>query len=111
VPGFPGVAVVDAAGHTPGSQVVLAALAGGRRVAFTGDVANHVEGIRRNVGKPGWYGLLVVPEAPARLDRVRRWLAHLERDLGFELVVAHDEAQLGSLALPRFAELRAPETR
>jgi glyoxylase-like metal-dependent hydrolase (beta-lactamase superfamily II) len=111
VPGFPGVAVVDAAGHTPGSQVVLAVLAGGRRLAFTGDVANHVEGIRRNVGKPTLYGLLVVPESPARLDRVRRWLGHLERALGFELVVAHDEAQLASLALPGFDALRAPATR
>jgi glyoxylase-like metal-dependent hydrolase (beta-lactamase superfamily II) len=111
VPGFPGVAVVDAAGHTPGSQVVLAVLGGGRRLAFTGDVANHVEGVRRNVGKPSWYGLLVVPEAPARLDRVRRWLGHLERDLGFELVVAHDEAHLASLALPGFGALLASGTR
>jgi glyoxylase-like metal-dependent hydrolase (beta-lactamase superfamily II) len=111
VPGFPGVGVVDAAGHTPGSQVVLAVLAGGRRLAFTGDVANHVEGIRRNVGKPALYGLLVVPEAPARLDRLRRWLAHLERELGFELVVAHDEAHLATLALPGFGALRAPGTR
>jgi glyoxylase-like metal-dependent hydrolase (beta-lactamase superfamily II) len=111
LPGFPGVAVVDAAGHTPGSQVVLAVLSSGRRLAFTGDVANHVEGIRRNVGKPSGYGLLVVPESPVRLDRVRRWLRHLERDLGFELVVAHDEAHLGSLALPGFAALLASETR
>jgi glyoxylase-like metal-dependent hydrolase (beta-lactamase superfamily II) len=111
VPGFAGVAVVDAAGHTPGSQVVLAVLAGGRRLAFTGDVANHVEGIRRNVGKPTLYGLLVVPESPARLDRVRRWLARLEGELGFELVVAHDEAHLASLALPGFDALRAPPPR
>jgi glyoxylase-like metal-dependent hydrolase (beta-lactamase superfamily II) len=111
VPGFPGVAVVDAAGHTPGSQVVLAVLAGGRRLAFTGDVANHVEGIRRNIGKPALYSLLLVPEAPARLARVRGWLGHLERELGFELVVAHDEAQLASLALPGFGALLASETR
>jgi glyoxylase-like metal-dependent hydrolase (beta-lactamase superfamily II) len=111
VPGFPGVAVVDAAGHTPGSQVVLAVLNGGRKLAFTGDVANHVEGIRRNVGKPRLYGLLVVPESAARLDRVRRWLGHLERDLGFELVVAHDEAHLASLALPGFGALLASAAR
>jgi glyoxylase-like metal-dependent hydrolase (beta-lactamase superfamily II) len=83
VPGFPGVAVVDAAGHTPGSQVVLAVLAGGRRLAFTGDVANHVEGVRRNLPKPALYGL----------------------------VVAHDEAHLASLALPGFGALLASETR
>jgi len=114
VAGFPGVGVVDAAGHTPGSQVVLAVLSGGaapRRLAFTGDVANHVEGIRRNVSKPFLYSLLVVPESPGRLDRVRRWLRHLESDLGFELVVAHDQAQLASLALPPFSALLRPDPR
>jgi glyoxylase-like metal-dependent hydrolase (beta-lactamase superfamily II) len=114
VAGFPGVGVVEAAGHTPGSQVVLAVVgdpAAPRRLAFTGDVANHVEGIRRNVGKPFLYSLLIVPEARARLERVRRWLAHLEADLGFELVVAHDEAQLVSLALPPVAALLGPDAR
>jgi glyoxylase-like metal-dependent hydrolase (beta-lactamase superfamily II) len=111
VPGFPGVGVVDAAGHTPGSQVVLAVVSGARRLAFTGDVANHVEGIRRGVRKPALYSLLVVPESEARLARVRRWLRHLEGDLGFELVVGHDQAQLASLGLPPFAALRGPESR
>jgi hypothetical protein len=99
---------VDAAGHTPGSQVVLAALrseAGVRRLAFTGDVANHAAGIRHDVGKPLAYRLLVVPEWDERLGRVRRWLAHLERELGFELLVAHDRAQLEALGLPSFREL------
>jgi glyoxylase-like metal-dependent hydrolase (beta-lactamase superfamily II) len=114
VPGFPGVGVVDAAGHTPGSQVVLAVLsgaAGPRRLAFTGDVANHVEGIRQNIGKPVPYGLLMVPESERRLAKVRAWLGHLERELGFELVVAHDEAQLSSLALPPFEALREANGR
>jgi len=114
VPGFPGVAVVDAAGHTPGSQVVLAIVASTgrtRRLAFTGDVANHVAGIRQNVGKPFLYRLLIVPESEPRLGRLRQWLLHLERDLGFELAVAHDQAQLVSLALPGFEALRGPESR
>jgi glyoxylase-like metal-dependent hydrolase (beta-lactamase superfamily II) len=109
--GFPGVAVVDAAGHTPGSQVVLAVLSSGRRLAFTGDVANHVEGIRKNVPKPALYSLLVVPESPGRLERVRGWLGRLERELGFELVVTHDRAQLATVALPPFAALLAPDPR
>jgi glyoxylase-like metal-dependent hydrolase (beta-lactamase superfamily II) len=106
---FGGVAVVDAAGHTPGSQVVLAVVrsaSGVRRLAFTGDVANHVAGIRGDVGKPFAYRLLVVPEWDERLGRVRRWLAHLERELGFELAVAHDRAQLAALGLAPFSGLR-----
>lgn len=111
VEGFGGVAVVDAAGHTPGSQVVLAVVRGEnapRRLAFTGDVANHVAGIRLDVGKPPAYRALVVPEWDERLGRVRRWLRHLEQELGFELVVAHDRAQLEALGLPSFASLRGP---
>lgn len=114
VPGFPGVGVVDAAGHTPGSQVVLAVVAGGdapRRLAFTGDVANHVEGIRQNVSKPFLYSLLIVPESERRLARLRAWLGQLERELGFELVVAHDEAQLTALSLPPFDTFRGAERR
>ena len=109
VEGFGGVGVVDAAGHTPGSQVVLAVLhgqGGERRLAFTGDVANHVAGIRLDVGKPPAYRALVVPEWDERLGRVRCWLRHLEQELGFELVVAHDRAQLESLGLPTFESLR-----
>jgi len=112
VPGFPGVGVADAAGHTPGSQVVLAVVREGartRRLAFTGDVANHVAGIRQNVGKPLLYRLLIVPESEPRLSRVRGWLRHLEHDLGFELLVAHDQAQLASLGLAEFATLLRPE--
>ena len=111
VEGFGGVGVVDAAGHTPGSQVVLAVVrgeGGERRLAFTGDVANHVAGIRLDVGKPPVYRALVVPEWDERLGRVRRWLRHLEQDLGFELVVAHDRAQLEALQLPPFATLFHP---
>jgi glyoxylase-like metal-dependent hydrolase (beta-lactamase superfamily II) len=111
VEGFGGVAVVDAAGHTPGSQVVLVVLRTGgtiRQLAFTGDVANHVAGIRLDVGKPPGYRALVVPEWDERLGRVRRWLRHLEQDLGFELVVAHDRAQLEALDLPAFSALFDP---
>jgi glyoxylase-like metal-dependent hydrolase (beta-lactamase superfamily II) len=114
LPGFPGVAVVDAAGHTPGSQVVLAVVSDARRTrrfAFTGDVANHVAGIHQGVGKPSLYGLLIVPESETRLARVRRWLLHLETQLGFELVVAHDQAQLRSLDLPDYSALLGSRSR
>jgi len=105
LPGFPGVAVLWAAGHTPGSQVILAAVRaeGGapRRIAFAGDVANAVDGIRADVPKPFLYRLLVVPEDDARLGEVRRFLAGLER-AGFALAPSHDLVHLRALGL-RFA--------
>jgi glyoxylase-like metal-dependent hydrolase (beta-lactamase superfamily II) len=99
LPGFGGVGVVWAAGHTPGSQVVLVALrepGGPRRIAFAGDVANTVDGIRFDVGKPLLYRLLLVPEDDARLGALRRFLGHLEQ-AGFAVVPSHDLLHLRSL--------------
>ena len=107
LPGFPGVAVIWAAGHTPGSQVVLASLGGERgaprRLAFAGDVANAVDGILHDVPKPLLYRLLLVPEDDARLGAVRRFLAHLGQ-AGFAVLPSHDGLHLRALHL----ELAAP---
>src|SRR5690606_26561703 len=73
LPGFPGVFVIQAAGHTPDSQVVVAALRRGGRpspVVFTGDIVNHIEGINLDLGKPAVYSALVVPEDDGRLGAV-----------------------------------------
>jgi len=43
----PGVVLVKAAGHTPGSQVVYVRLADGRELLLIGDVAWHMDAIRR----------------------------------------------------------------
>jgi glyoxylase-like metal-dependent hydrolase (beta-lactamase superfamily II) len=102
VPGHPGVHVFSAGGHTPGSQVVVAQLRDrdrNRLLVLTGDVVNHVGGIRHDIPKPDLYRLLVTPEADDRLGEVRRLLAALESDLGAELAVAHDRYQLESLGL------------
>jgi glyoxylase-like metal-dependent hydrolase (beta-lactamase superfamily II) len=102
LPGFPGVGVIWAAGHTPGSQVVLVAVRGAtgvRRLALAGDVANAIDGIRHDVPKPLLYRLLMVPEDDARLGEMRRFLAHLEQ-AGFDVVPSHDLLHLRSLGLP-----------
>ena len=103
VPGFPGVALIHAAGHTPGSQMLAASLAGPdgpRRVLFTGDVVNDIDSARLGRPKPLIYRLLIVPEADGQLSRIRRFLAGLEREHGFTLAVAHDGDHLASLGLP-----------
>lgn len=110
LPGFPGVAVLWAAGHTPDSQVVLASVARAgaapRRIAFAGDVVNAVDGARFDVPKPLLYRLLVTPEDDARLGALRRFLGGLERD-GFELAPAHDLLQLRALGLDSAAPAAA----
>jgi glyoxylase-like metal-dependent hydrolase (beta-lactamase superfamily II) len=106
LPGFPGVAVIWAAGHTPDAQVVLAAVArdgaAPQRIAFAGDVVNAVDGARFDVPKPFLYRWLVVPEDDVRLGAVRRFLGHLEQ-AGFVLAPAHDLLHLRSLGLGEIA--------
>jgi glyoxylase-like metal-dependent hydrolase (beta-lactamase superfamily II) len=97
VPGFPGLSLFAAAGHTPGSQIFVAhvrASDGVTTYVLTGDIVNQIDGARRNLPKPTLYSLLVVPESPARLDTLRRLLAELERDHGVTLLVSHDQLSL-----------------
>ena len=102
LPGFPGAFVIRAAGHTPGSQVVGAWLrdgAGARGILLAGDVANAADGIRFDVPKPWAYSLFVVPESPARLQRMRRFLRSAA-DAGFTVVVSHDQRALEASGIP-----------
>lgn len=104
VPGFPGLAVIHAGGHTPGSQILLVTLAGAGgpvRYAFAGDLANAFDGIRHEVPKPPLYSLLVVPEDRGRLGELRAFLRAL-MELGVTVVVAHDLQALESSGIARF---------
>jgi glyoxylase-like metal-dependent hydrolase (beta-lactamase superfamily II) len=100
-PGFPGLFLVAAGGHTPGSTLFVAHVR--RRGAVetwvvTGDIVNHIDGVRLDLPKPRLYSLLVVPEAPARLARVRGFLAELARR-GAKLLVSHDRRGIESTGI------------
>jgi len=96
--GFPGVGVIHAAGHTPGSQIVVAAVrdqAGTlQRWVFSGDVTNTIDGIRNDLSKPLFYRLVIVPEDDDRLGELRRYLKALEGDLKMTVVPSHDQNHL-----------------
>jgi glyoxylase-like metal-dependent hydrolase (beta-lactamase superfamily II) len=102
--GFPGVGVMAVGGHTPGSQALLAVIrdADGvlHRYIFTGDVTNTIEGMRRDVPKPLFYRLVIVPEDDDRLGELRRYFGTLERERGIAIVVSHDQGHLHSLGIP-----------
>jgi len=103
VPGFPGVEVIAAGGHTSGSQIIVAHLqgdGGGRSYVFTGDIVNNIDGINHDIPKPHLYSLLMVPEAPGRLGELRQFLRHLRDDSGLSLLVSHDQLQLEQSGIP-----------
>jgi glyoxylase-like metal-dependent hydrolase (beta-lactamase superfamily II) len=97
VPGFPGVGVIDAGGHTPGSQIVVAQVGSGdvaRRVAFTGDIVNTADGIAYDIPKPWVYRTFIVPESETRQGELRRFLKQLQDEAGAMLLVSHDQLSL-----------------
>ncbi|MFT4571814.1 MAG: glyoxylase-like metal-dependent hydrolase (beta-lactamase superfamily II) [Candidatus Binatia bacterium] len=97
VAGFPGLFVIQASGHTPGSQVIVAALrTEGRNtpVVFTGDTVIQIDGVTHDVSKPALYSALIVPEDDERLGEVRRFLRSLRDESEFELLVSHDQYAL-----------------
>src|SRR5881628_755264 len=51
LPFGPGVVLIKAPGHTPGSQMIYVVLASGREYLFIGDTAWHMDGVRNVKGK------------------------------------------------------------
>lgn len=104
--GFPGVAAIAAAGHTPGSQLILARLGEGdsaRTYAFAGDIANNIDGIMQDIDKPALYRWLIVPEDSVRLRALRGFLRALAREQNVAVLVSHDELDLERSGLPAFS--------
>lgn len=107
LPGFPGVSVIAAGGHTPESQIIIARVGRGaevHRYAFVGDIVNSIDGISYDVPKPPLYSLLIVPEDGVRLRELRRFLRHLRDRYEFTLLVSHDQLDLGGSGIPEWRE-------
>jgi glyoxylase-like metal-dependent hydrolase (beta-lactamase superfamily II) len=105
VPGFGGVFVIPAGGHTPGSQIIFTEIpyaTGARGFVFTGDIVNNIDGINYNIPKPFLYRWFLVPEDNSRLDELRRYLRDLRDGNRFELLVSHDQRALESSGVPEW---------
>ena len=101
VPGFPGLYLAEAGGHTPGSTI-LVAVTPDRTWVFSGDLTNGKAALLEDRPKPWAYSLLFVPEATERLGRLRRALARIDAEPGTTVVVAHDVAAAGADGVPVF---------
>jgi glyoxylase-like metal-dependent hydrolase (beta-lactamase superfamily II) len=86
----PGVALIKAAGHTPGSQMVFIALESGREYLLIGDATWHMDGVREITGKDAPW---ITEDTGAVLDQLR-WLNGLTRtEPALVIVASHDEEQ------------------
>lgn len=101
VPGFPGLIMISAGGHTPGSTV-YAANVDGHTWLFSGDITNSKQDILTNTPKELWYSTLMVPESRKRLDTLRQWLANIDQLPNRQVVVSHDLDALEKSGLAKF---------
>ena len=90
----PGVTLIKAAGHTPGSQMVYIALESGREYLLIGDAAWHMDGVRLMQGKDAPW----VTEDPAAMRDQLAWLNGLfQSERALFIVASHDDEQRAEL--------------
>ena len=92
----PGVVLIKAPGHTPGSQMVYVKLASGREMILVGDIAWQVLGIDTQRQKPDSTSRFM-SEDRAAIGKQLAWLKDVQAQ-GISVVVSHDGSQLQSLA-------------
>lgn len=96
LPIAPGVVLIKAAGHTPGSQMVYVRLASGREIVLAGDVAWLSAGVELRRQKPESVSREIGEDRNALAAQLE-WLHDISSQ-GVNVVVAHDAAQLSALA-------------
>jgi glyoxylase-like metal-dependent hydrolase (beta-lactamase superfamily II) len=94
LPLAPGMALLKAAGHTPGSQMVFIALESGREYLLIGDATWHMDGVRDVIGKDAPW---ITEDTSAVLSQLT-WLNGLSRtEPGLVIVASHDDEQHAAL--------------
>jgi len=92
----PGVVLIKAPGHTPGSQMVYVRLVSGSEVILAGDVAWHSSAIATQRQKPDSITRSFGGENRAAIATELRWLKDVMAS-GVTVIVAHDQANIASL--------------
>ena len=95
-PVAPGVVLIRAPGHTPGSQMVYIRLASGREVLLIGDIVWMMAGLERRLQKPS-KASEELNEDRGVLQQQIDWLSGLTARKGIDLINCHDDRWLRSL--------------
>lgn len=87
----PGVVLIPAAGHTPGSLYVFVALANGQDVLLVGDAVWSHHNLNRAVGRPLAVALALGEDREATLNQVRALITLRDTQPTLAIVPAHDD--------------------
>ena len=86
----PGWALIKAAGHTPGSQMMFITLDSGREYLLIGDAAWHMDNVRKATGKDAPW----IVEDTAAVDDQLKWLNGLyNTESSLVIVASHDDSE------------------
>ena len=97
LPIAPGVVLVRAPGHTPGSQIVYVKLASGRELMLIGDIVWHHAGLDLQHQKPDSTSRQMGEDRTMIGDEMA-WLKNTVAPAGVAVVVSHDGTALQELA-------------
>lgn len=89
----PGMVLVKAPGHTPGSQMIYVRLASGKELLFLGDVAWHMDQIRKLWYRPRLVTDFFIHENRDQVMAEFRTLHDLSERDPIQFVVSHDADQ------------------
>jgi glyoxylase-like metal-dependent hydrolase (beta-lactamase superfamily II) len=96
LPIAPGVVLVRAPGHTPGSQIVYVKLASGRELMLIGDIVWHHAGLDMQFQKPDSTSR-AMGEDRTMIGEEMAWLKNTVAPAGIAVVVSHDGTALQEL--------------
>ena len=95
----PGLVLVKAAGHSPGSQMVYLRLQNGNEFLLVGDVVWNMESLARLRGRPLFISLLLQEDRSATQNQLRT-LYNLSQSEPVHLLISHDYEQIESYIQP-----------
>lgn len=92
----PGVVLIKAPGHTPGSQLVYVRLVDDREVLLIGDLAWMMAGVTSNLQKPE-RASEDMKEDRAAIQRELDWVRSIMKDGAVAVTPSHDKTRLDAL--------------
>ncbi len=91
----PGLVLIKAAGHTPGSLMAFLSFADGSEALFVGDIVFTMANITHQTARPKFMSDFIIEEDRAVvLDQIRALVDLHEREPQLNFVVSHDGAQI-----------------
>ena len=98
----PGLVLIKAPGHTPGTQMIYVLLRDGREFLFVGDIVWHMDNVTQLIGRPRIVtDFLVREDRKVVLEQIRMLHDFRRRHPDVYMVVAHDAHQYRQLVHSR----------